>query len=119
MRPSGEDVEHLWDMIRYAERARDLVNPCDWDSYRGDWVRQMALERAMEVVGEAAKRVSADFRLAHPQIPWRRIIAHRNVLAHEYGEIRQERLWVTATEDIPKLLAMLGRLGMPSRPDGF
>lgn len=115
----GDDSAHLWDMLRYSERASELVQQTDWETYQGDWVRQLALERALEIVGEAARRVSAEYRSAHPEIPWRRIIAHRNVLAHEYGEIRQERLWVTATDDVPALVAALRALSPDPPRDHF
>jgi uncharacterized protein with HEPN domain len=52
---------------------------------------QLALERAIEIIGEAARRVSDSFKADHTEIPWRSIVAQRHVLAHEYGEIRQER----------------------------
>ncbi|HEX9654404.1 MAG TPA: HepT-like ribonuclease domain-containing protein [bacterium] len=51
----------------------------------------------------------------HPEIPWDRIIAQRNVLAHEYGEVLLERIWLVATERIPELLKMLDPL-IPTPP---
>jgi len=61
----------------------------------------------LEIIGEAAGRVSTSFRNAHPEIPWRQIIGQRNVLIHEYGEIKQERIWKTVTENIPQLIELL------------
>ena len=52
-----------------------------------------AVERHLEIIGEAANRVSPDFQANHPEIPWRRIIAQRHVIAHEYGEIKHELIW--------------------------
>jgi uncharacterized protein with HEPN domain len=65
----------------------------------------MAVERAVEIIGKAARRVSDGFRSAHPEIPWKKIIGQRNVLGHEYGEVRHERMWVLATAEIPDLIA--------------
>ena len=70
----------------------------------------------LEIIGEAARRVSTEFRHAHPEIPWAKIIAHRNVLVHEYDEIRQERLWKTATIDVPLLITPLKEL-LPPEPN--
>lgn len=67
----------------------------------------MAVERALEIIGEAARRVSETFKQAHPEIPWRSIIAQRNVLAHEYNEIEQELIWTVATVRIKELIANL------------
>ena len=58
-------------------------------------------------LGEAAGRVSALFRNTHPEIPWRQIIGQRNVLIHEYGEIKQERIWKVVKENIPQLIELL------------
>ena len=64
----------------------------------------------IEIIGEAARNVSDEVKRAHPEIPWRRIISQRNVLAHEYGEIKQERIWRVASEGIPVLIAQLEKL---------
>ncbi|MBI4556430.1 MAG: DUF86 domain-containing protein [Candidatus Hydrogenedentes bacterium] len=75
---------------------------------------QLAIERQIEVVGEAAKRISEEFKLCHPEIPWSPIIAQRNVLAHEYGEIKQDRMRLLASERIPALIALLRPLVPPT-----
>ena len=62
---------------------------------------QYAVERALEIIGEAARRVSDSIAGAHPEIPWPQIIGQRNVLAHEYGEIKHERIWLVATRTSP------------------
>ena len=69
-----------------------------------------AVERHLEIIGEAANRVSLDFQANHPEIPWRRIIAQRHVIAHEYGEIKHELIWKVATVNIPELIAQLETL---------
>jgi len=77
---------------------------------------QAAVERKIEIIGEAARNVSAAFQTQHEEIPWRGIIAQRNVLAHEYGEILIDRIWRVATEHVPDLIARLERL-VPPPPD--
>jgi uncharacterized protein with HEPN domain len=61
------------------------------------------IERNLEIIGEAARRVSDDFRTAYASIPWQQIIGQRNILAHEYGQIDHELLFRTASEDVPAL----------------
>lgn len=73
---------------------------------------QPAVERLLEILGEAARRVSDESQKEHGQIPWRKIIGQRNVLAHEYGEIRQERIWALITENIIDLVAQLAALSV-------
>jgi len=114
MQPEERDPSYIWDMLEYARLALDLTRGISFHAYSHDRIKQLALERALEIVGEAARRVSERFRQNHPEIPWGVIVAHRNVLAHEYGEIRQERLWQTATEQVPGLVERLIPLIPPS-----
>lgn len=104
------DISYLWDMLKYPHRVRILASRTEFDAYLSDWALQMAMERAMEVIGEAARRVSLEFREAHEEIPWPRIIGQRNILAHEYGEVRSERIWESATVHVPELIQRLEAL---------
>jgi len=78
---------------------------------------QSAVERQLEILGEAARRMSDNFRQAHPEIPWSDIIGQRNVIAHQYEEIRQERIWSVVTSDIPTLITQLEPLIPPLPPE--
>jgi len=115
MQPDERDTAYLWDMLDYSRRAIELTERQSLPEYLNDRFQQMALERCVEIIGEAARRVSMEFREAHPEIPWRRIIAQRNVMAHEYDDILQELLWKTATEDVPALIELLAPL-IPTPP---
>jgi uncharacterized protein with HEPN domain len=115
MRPDKQDAGYLWDMLEAAKTALDLTGGYDLQRYLRNRMLQLAIERLVEVIGEAAGRVSTTFRDAHPEVPWRRIIAQRHVLAQEYGEIRQGQMWLLISEHIPKLLAQLEPL-LPSPP---
>ena len=66
-----------------------------------------AIERNMEIIGEAANRVSDGFQKSHSEIPWKSIIGQRNILIHEYGEIKDERIWAVVTNHIPELIQFL------------
>ena len=73
------------------------------------------MERRIEIIGEAARRVSPEFQLAHPEIAWRKVIAQRHVLAHEYGEAKQDRMWGILSRRVPELISLLEPL-MPPLP---
>ena len=79
----------------------------------GDRKLQLAVERAFEIIGEAARLVSPTFKANHAEVPWKVIIGQRNVLAHEYGEINQERIWLVASRRIPELIELLEPLLPP------
>ena len=85
--------------------------------YLADENLRLAVERRIEIIGEAAGCVSLAFREAHPQIPWRKIIAQRNILAHQYGEVDDEILWRVATVSVPELITLVEPL-VPPPPAG-
>jgi uncharacterized protein with HEPN domain len=67
----------------------------------------LALVKLIEILGEAASRVTERGRQAHPAIPWRDIVAMRNRLIHGYFDIDLDRVWDTVTDDLPPLVAAL------------
>lgn len=110
------DPAHLWDMLEAARTAVTLIEGLTVDSFLADRRQQLALERTLEIVGEAARRVSEGCRMEHPEIPWRQIVALRNVLAHDYGEIDERRVWQVARKEIPGLIAKLASI-LPRPPE--
>lgn len=113
MQPDDRDTACLSDMLEHARLALELTRNISFHQYIQDRFRQLALERLFEIVGEAARRVSVEFRNSQPTIPWNKIVAKRNVLAHEYDEILQELLWKTAREDLPNLVSSIEGLLPP------
>jgi uncharacterized protein with HEPN domain len=69
-----------------------------------------ALERCVELIGEAASRLPESWRASHSEIPWRQIIAMRNVMIHGYDVIVSDVLWDVATNDVPKLSGAINLL---------
>lgn len=107
MQPESRDQAYLWDMLQAADEARELCRGFTFETMARDRRTLLALERLMELIGEAARRVSDEFQRAHPEIAWRKIIGLRNVLAHEYGHIDHRRLFIAATEDTATLSRIL------------
>jgi uncharacterized protein with HEPN domain len=110
MQPEARDAAYLWDIIQAARDISDFVSDLTYEQFAADKKTRYAVERQLLAIGEAANRVSALFRNEHPEIPWRRIVAQRNVLAHEYGELLVERIWLVVKESIPQLVETLQRL---------
>ncbi|HUT73726.1 MAG TPA: HepT-like ribonuclease domain-containing protein [Armatimonadota bacterium] len=115
MQLDEKDAGYLWDMLDAAKTALEFAAGYDAERYLRDRKLQLAVERLVEIIGEAARSVSSDFREAHPEIPWRRIIAQRHVLTHEYGEIRQGNMWVLICDYLPQLTKQLDAL-LPPHP---
>ena len=110
MQTEERDAAHLWDILNAAENVSQFLQGVSFDNFMRERKLQAAVEREVEIIGEAARRVSESFREMHSEIPWRAIIAQRNVLAHEYGEIKQERMWLVTTERVPDLIRKLKSL---------
>jgi len=108
-----DDASLLWDMLEAARKVRQFVADKTFDDYSRDEVLQAAVERKLEIIGEAARSVSDRFQREHPDVPWRGVISQRHFLAHEYGEVRQEKLWRVATGRIPELIELLEKLIPP------
>ncbi|MCY2950876.1 MAG: DUF86 domain-containing protein [Planctomycetota bacterium] len=115
MPPEQRDPAYLWDMLDAAKAVCQITVGVRYDQYLANRTLQLAVERAIEIIGEAARRVSEATQNAHPEIPWRPIIAQRHVLAHEYGEIREDRIWRVATVHVPELIPKLESL-LPNPP---
>ena len=107
MRPLERDAAYLWDMLDAAKRAAELSAGVEIDQLLDDIRTRYAVERALEIVGEAARRVSQETRKSHPEIPWTGIIGFRNVLAHEYGDIDYRRLYTVLKDGVPELIGAL------------
>ncbi|HLL80249.1 MAG TPA: HepT-like ribonuclease domain-containing protein [Ktedonobacteraceae bacterium] len=68
-----------------------------------DELVQTWVVRQMEIIGEAARAIPQDFKELHPEIPWRQIVAMRNIIAHIYFDINADRIWAVVVDDLPVL----------------
>ena len=118
MLPDTRDAGYLLDMLQHAAGVVRAVERHAFDDYAADEDLRLAVERRIEIIGEAARRISETFQKAHPEVPWRKIVAQRNILAHEYGEIEDEILWDVATVSVPELLRLLEPLVPPLEDEG-
>ena len=105
-----EDRVRILDMIEEAENASSFIVGRGRDHLDQDRMLFHALVRAIEIIGEAASKVSPEACAATPQVPWRDIVSMRNRLIHGYSTIDPEAVWKTATEDLPTLLPLLRAL---------
>jgi uncharacterized protein with HEPN domain len=77
---------------------------------------QIILTHLLQVIGEAARQVPEETRLANPQISWTEIIGMRHRIVHNYTDINLKVVWDTATEDVPLLVAALEQITPPEPP---
>ena len=109
------DLAPLGHMLEAAEWVLSIAEGRALSDLDSDLEFFLALCRAIEVIGEAANRVSDATQSGTPEILWRRIIGMRNRLAHEYDDLNHGILWRAAQEYAPALVADVHRL----LPDDF
>ena len=108
-----DDASYLLDMLVAARDAVAFAAGLSFSEFTRDQRTQLAILKSVEIVGEAASRVSVETREAHPAIPWREIVGMRNRLVHAYFEIDLRLVWDTVGNDLPPLIAQLEPLVPP------
>jgi uncharacterized protein with HEPN domain len=105
------DASLLLDMKLAAEDAREFPWGLDEAAFRASRLHQNAVIRSLEVIGEAAGKVSSvTQQQTNPAIPWREVTGMRHRLIHGYAEIRLELVWAVATERLPALIEALRQM---------
>ena len=107
------DDAYLLDMLLAAQDAVEFASGLTFPQFERSRLHQNAILKAIEVVGEAAARISQEARQAHSEIPWPEIIGMRNRLVHAYFEVNLERVWETVRQDIPRLIPLIEPLVPP------
>ena len=87
MRPDGRDLKLIWDMIDAARQAIAFTEGLTMATYLSDPKTLRATERVIEIIGEAARKVSDQTRALAPGLAWGAIVATRHIMAHEYDEV--------------------------------
>ncbi len=102
------DKNRLTDMLRAAQRARTFVNGKTRESLEeNDELLGFAVVRAVEVVGEAASKVTPETRESLKDIPWHNIIGMRNRVVHDYLNVDYDVVWAVVTQNLPDLIEQL------------
>ncbi len=107
------DAAYLLDMLLAARDAQSFVAGLTWEQFQASKLHQNAVIKAIEIIGEAASRISPQTRAAHPEIPWPEIIAMRHRLVHGYFEVDLQKVWYTVHREIPSLIALIEPLVPP------
>jgi len=97
------DLPYLQHMLDAVERLHRYVGDESRERFEADEVLQDAVIRQLEILGEAASRVTPEFRDSVPEIPWSKVIGTRHRLIHGYLSVDLEVVWHTATHHVPRL----------------
>lgn len=101
------DADRLSHMVTYARHALDFLGEADAASLERDVRTQLAVRHAIEIVGEAASKISEAGRAALPQLPWKSIVGMRNTLIHGYANVDLAQVVVVVRRDLPPLIAAI------------
>ena len=105
-----DDRVSLRHMLDHSREAVAFVRGKSLNDLERDRLLQLALMRLVEIVGEAAGRVSAPMRASIAEVPWPHVVGMRNRIAHGYDVVDLKVLWDTATDDLPPLIQVLERI---------
>lgn len=101
------DVIRIKHMIDAAKEALSFAQGRTREGFCKDRMLLLSLIKDIEIIGEAASKVTGEFRSNHPEVPWAFIVAMRNRLIHGYFDIDTDRVWDTVNIDLPTLLRQL------------
>jgi uncharacterized protein with HEPN domain len=102
-----DDGVRLHHMLDYGREAVALTGGKQRADLESDHMLELAVTRLLEIVGEAANRVSSQTQQQYPQIPWRQIAGLRHRLVHGYDAVDRDILWDIVEQDLPPLITML------------
>jgi uncharacterized protein with HEPN domain len=101
------DDADLLDILKVARLAIEFKGHADKPEFLEDAKTQSAVLYQLLIIGEAVKRVSPEFRAAHPEVPWKVIAGTRDKLIHFYEGVDLEEVWKMVTSDLPELIGLI------------
>ena len=101
------DTQYLLDILESGKVAVGYVSSKSWSDFQRDTQCQDAIIRRLEIIGEAANRVSSDKQSELSELPWRAMIGMRNLMIHRYDAIDFKIVWDTVQRDLPTIIAQI------------
>lgn len=113
-----DDQVRLHHMLESAKQATSFIEGRNREDLEDNAMLSLAILRCLEVIGEAASRITRERQDALPQIPWAQIIAMRNRLVHAYYDVKFDIVWSTVIQDLPPLIQQLEAIIDNEEQDG-
>jgi len=103
MKGEGEYRDYVEDMLEATDKVAVFIAGMTEADFLADERTQFAVVRALEILGEASKKVPPSFKAGHNEIPWREIAGMRDKLVHDYFGVNAAVVWRTVMEDVPAI----------------
>jgi uncharacterized protein with HEPN domain len=94
-------------MLDTANKAIEFVQGITRDDFDNNELLRLSLTHLLQVIGEAARRVSPSFRATYPQIDWKAIVGMRSKVVHDYLNVDEDIVWDTVINELPSLVKEL------------
>jgi len=107
---SKDDLVYIGHMLDTARKMVEKVQGLSRKQFDRDENLRLALTHLIQVIGEAAARVSQEFRRSHPKIPWKAIVGMRQKVVHDYLNVDEDIVWDTASREMLPLVQELGKI---------
>ena len=104
------DLSYLIDIVDCIMDIQEFTKSIEYYQFEKDKMRKLAIERQLEIIGQAANKISIETQNNLKTIPWKNIIGLRNKLAHDYWEILAERVWAITKKPLQELFEELGKI---------
>jgi uncharacterized protein with HEPN domain len=105
-----EFIDYLEDIVKAMDDALSFVKNMNYDIFAKDTKTTYAVIRALEIIGEATKKVPSSVKTDYDQIPWKKMTGMRDKVIHEYFGVDLKRVWNTVNNDLPALKPLFEKI---------
>jgi len=111
-----DDLVYIGHMLDTAKKATSFIKDLTRKDFDNSELLRLSLAHLLQIIGEAARRVSPDFRAVYPGIPWKAVVGMRSKVVHDYLDIDEDVVWDTVKNDLPFLILELEKIMNLGRP---
>ena len=110
MRNKREYADYLHDIAEYSGKVLFFIEGCEFEAFKSNDEKVLAVLHALEIIGEATKKIPANLKNKYPDIPWKAISGMRDKIIHEYFGMDLEVVWGTLKKDLPILRQVVEKM---------